>query len=145
MAGSGFPQRSAYGAGGMTAPGAGQEQLDGPPPSPVMANAPGGGLQPGAQQPMPTFAQMSQPLTAGTPGRATSPEVLMGIMQSAETIYGMLDSMASITPDLANDFALQKDLLQRTMAKLVMKSGQPSAPTSPGTNFPGGGFAAGAM
>lgn len=145
MAASGFPQRKASGAGGMTAPGAGQEQLDGPPPSPVMANAGGGTLDPGTQPQMPSFAQMSQPLTAGSPGRATSPEVLMGMMQGAETIYGMLDSMASISPDLANDFALQKDLLQRTMAKLVVKSGMPGAPASPGLNFPGGGFASGSM
>jgi hypothetical protein len=143
MAGSGFPQRKASGAGGMTSPGAGQEVLDGPPPSPVMANA--SMPQPGAQPQMPSFAQMSQPLTAGTPGRATSPEVLMGIMQGAETIYGMLDSMASIVPDMANDFALQKDLLQRTMAKLVVKGGQTGSAASPGMNFPGGGFASGSM
>ena len=68
MAGSGFPQRKASGAGGMTSPGAGQEVLDGPPPSPVMANA--SMPQPGQQPQMPSFAQMSQPLTAGTPGRA---------------------------------------------------------------------------
>ena len=144
MASSGFPQRKASGSGGMTSPGAGQEQLDGPPPSPAMPMG-GGQLQPGAQPQMPSFGQMAQPLTAGSPGRATSPEVLMGIMQSAETIYGMLDSMASITPDLANDFALQKDLLQRTMAKLMVKSGTPGAAASPGMNFPGGGFASGTM
>lgn len=145
MAGSGFPQRKSQGAGGMTAPGAGQEQLDGPPPSPVMANA--GQLQPGAApQPMPSFAQMSQPLTAGSPGRAVSPEVSMGIMQTSETIYGLLDSMASIAPDLANDFALQKDLLQRTMAKLLVQGGTGSSSAgNPGLNFPGGGFAQGAM
>lgn len=144
MAGSGFPQRKASGAGGMTSPGAGQEILDGPPPSPVMANT-SGTIQPGQQPQMPSFAQMSQPLTAGTPGRATTPEVLMGIMQGAETIYGMLDSMASIAPDMANDFALQKDLLQRTMAKLVVKGGQTGTAASPGMNFPGGGFAGGNM
>lgn len=144
-----FPQRKSAGAGGMTAPGVGQEALDGPPPSPVMAQAgggmPGGGLVPGGAPQMPSFGEMSQPLTAGTPGRATSPEVAMGIMQGAETIYGMLDSMASIAPDLATDFALQKDLLQRTMAKLFVKSGQPASAASPGMNFPGGGFASGAM
>ena len=69
----------------------------------------------------------------------------MGIMQGAETIYGMLDSMASIAPDMANDFALQKDLLQRTMAKLVVKGGQMGAAPSPGMNFPGGGYASGSM
>lgn len=65
----------------------------------------------------------------------------MGMMTSAETIYGMLDSMASIAPDLANDFVLQKDLLQRTMAKLLVKGGTAGMSTSTGgTSFPGGGF-----
>lgn len=121
-------------SGGMTSP------LDGPPPSPVMAQA-GGPLAPGAgAAPLPDFAEMSQPLTAGTPGRATSPEILVGIMQSAETMYGMFDSMASIVPDLAVDFALLKDVLQRTMGKLLVKGGQPASPNAPGLNFPGGGF-----
>lgn len=145
MAGSGFPERKASGSGGMSSPGT--EVLDGPPPSPVMAQA-GGGQLPmgaGAAQPMPSFDQMAQPMTAGTPGRATSPEVAVGMMQSAETIYGMLDSFASIAPDLATDFALQKDLLQRTMAKLLTNSGQTGSPSATGSNFPGGGFASGSM
>lgn len=141
MAGS-FPQRKAQGAGGMTSGGA--DQLDGPPPSPVLPDG-GAQLQPGQAPQMPSFAQMAQPLTAGSTGRAVSPEVSMGIMQGAETIYGMLDSMASIAPDLANDFALQKDLLQRTMAKLLVTSGTPGRPGSPGLNFPGGGFNGGSM
>jgi hypothetical protein len=145
MASTGFPQRKAYGSGGMTSPGAGQEALDGPPPSPLMAQAGSGQLQPGMQPQMPSFAQMSQPLTAGSPGRAVSPEIAMGIMQTAETIYGILDSMASIAPDLANDFALQKDLLQRTMGKLLVNGGASGAPGATGLNFPGGGFASGAM
>ena len=141
-----FPQRKSFGAGGMTSPGAGQDLLDGPPPSPVMPPGGGSQLQPGAgPQPMPSFAQMAQPLTAGTPGRAVSPEIATGIMQTAETIYGILDSMASIAPDLANDFALQKDLLQRTMAKLMVSGGQMGMGTSPGLNFPGGGYAGGSM
>lgn len=144
MASSSFPQRKAFGSGALTSPGAGQEILDGPPPSPVMTNA-GGMPSGGAPQAMPSFAQMSQPMTAGSPGRAVSPEVSMGIMQTCETIYGLLDSMASIAPDLANDFALQKDLLQRTMAKLLTTSGTPGSPGAPGMNFPGGGFSAGAM
>jgi hypothetical protein len=144
MAGSGFPQRKSQGAGGMTAAAPGNDTLDGPPPSPAMQGAqpmqPGGGAAP-----MPSFAQMAQPLTAGTPGRATSPEIAMGIMQSAETIYSMYDSMASIAPDLANDFALMKDLLQRTMAKLLVNSGANAGANSTGLNFPGGGYATGAQ
>ena len=151
MASSGFPQRKSQGSGAMTSSGPNAAgPLDGPPPSPVMSQTPmptpgaamGGALTPGA---MPSFAQMSQPLTAGSPGRALSPEVAMGVMQTAEMMYGILDSMASIVPDLANDFVLQKDLLQRTMGKLLVKSGQSGAPTSTGPNFPGGGFTSGAQ
>ena len=132
------------GAGGMTSTGPNSSgPLDGPPPSPAMAQASMGPM--GQPAPMPSFAEMSQPLTAGTPGRATSPEIAMGIMQTAATIYGLLDSMASIIPDLAGDFALQKDLLQRTMAKMVVNSGVPSMPSSQGLNFPGGGFSGGSM
>lgn len=148
MAASSFPQRKSQGAGGMTAPGAGQEQLDGPPPSPVMAQTPGQmtpGQPMGGMQQMPSFSQMAQPLTAGTPGRAVSPEIATGMMQAAQTIYGMLDSFASMVPDLANDMALQKDLLQRSMAKLFETSGQNGVPGSTGVNFPGGGFPQGAM
>lgn len=142
MASSGFPQRKSQGSGGMTSPSG--SQLDGPPPSPVMANAQA--PVPGqAPAPMPSFAEMAQPLTAGTPGRAVSPEIAMGIMQSAETMYGMLDSIASIIPDLANDMALQKDLLMRSMSKLVTNTGPTGRPGSPGVNFPGGGFAGGSM
>lgn len=101
--------------------------------------APGAGMAP----PMPSFEQMAQPLTAGTPGRAVAPEIAVGMMESATTIYGMLDSFASIAPDLANDFALQKDLLQRTMAKLMVNGGQPGSPGATGVNFPGGGFLSG--
>lgn len=144
MARPGFPQRKSQGAGGMTAGGAGAQILDGPPPSPAMAGAhppvPGGGAAP-----MPAFGEMAAPLTAGTPGRATSPEIAMGIMQSAQTMFGMFDSIASIVPDLANDMALQKDLLQRSMAKLFVHSGVSGAPGSAGVNFPGGGFLGGSM
>lgn len=140
MASGGFPQRKSSGGGGLA--GSSGSQLDGPPPSPAMPEQTQ--LQPGVQPPMPSFSEMAQPLTAGTPGRAVAPETAVGILQSAETMYGLLDSFASIVPDLAADFALQKDLLQRTMAKLVVNSGTVAPPASTGLNFPGGGFAAGA-
>lgn len=143
MASSGFPQRKAAGAGAPTSGGP-QQVLDAPPPSPVMA-----GAQPpvpgGTPAPMPTFDQMSRPLTAGTPGRATSPEIAMGIIQASQTIYGILDSIASVVPDLAADMAMQKDLLQRSMAKLVTNAGTVAPAGATGNNFPGGGFAAGAL
>lgn len=139
MASPSFPQRKA--AGAQSIAGSSGSVLDGPPPSPVQPPA----IVPGQQPALPSFAEMSTPFTAGSPGRATSPEVLMGVMSGAETIYGMLDSMASIIPDLANDFALQKDLLQRTLAKLLVKGGSPASPTSSGLNYPAGGFDLGAQ
>lgn len=142
MASPGFPTRKSHGAGGMTGGGM-TSILDGPPPSPAM-----GGAQaplPGQQPPVPSFAEMAEPLAMGTPGRALSPELVMGMLQSASSIYGMLDSMAQLVPDLANDFALQKDLLQRTLGKLVVNGGTAAAPGSVGVNFPGGGFASGSM
>jgi hypothetical protein len=126
----------------MTSPSNGQEVLDGPPPSPMTPNP--ATMTPGAgPQPMPSFEQLAKPMTAGTPGRAVAPEIAMGMMQSAETISGLFDSMASIAPDLANDFALLKDLLERTMGKLLLGSGQTASPAALGTNFPGGGFGSG--
>lgn len=142
MARPSFPQRKSQGAGGMTGGGM-TSMLDGPPPSPVMAQA--GGIAPGAQPDVPSFSQMASPLAMGTPAQALSPDLVMGMLQSASSIYGMLDSMAQIVPDLANDFALQKDLLQRTLGKLVVQGGTAAAPGSPGVNFPGGGFAGGSM
>jgi hypothetical protein len=136
----GFPQRKAMGSGSMTSTGD-QSILDGAPPSPV---APEGMQMPPAGPPqMPSFEQLAQPMTIGSPSRALSPEVAMGMMSVAETIYGSFDSMASMAPDLANDFAMLKDFLQRTMGKLLLKSGQTASPTSAGSNFPGGGFSSG--
>lgn len=143
MADSPFPARKTSGGGGMTATSG--SMLDGPPPSPMMAGAPSTLIPGQGPGPMPSFGEMAAPLTAGSPGRVVSPEIAVGLMQTAETIYGVLDSMASIAPDLANDFALQKDLLQRTMGKLLLQGGQPSSPTSLGLNFPGGGFSSGAV
>jgi len=131
----------------MTSSGGMTSQLDGPPPSPFMPPGTPQTLSPGmpagTPTPMPTFAQMAEPLTAGTPGRALAPEIALGVYQGTETIYGMLDSFASIVPDLATDYALVKDLLLRTTAKLVTNSGVSPAPASTGTNFPGGGFLSG--
>lgn len=144
MASPGFPARKSQGSGAMTSPGS-TTVLDGPPPSPALAQA-GGGLAPGqGVPPTPSFSDMAQPLTPGTPGRALAPDVAMGVMEAASTIYGMLDSLAGIVPDLATDFALQKDLLQRTMAKLFVNNGQTASPNATGNNFPGGGFMNGAQ
>jgi hypothetical protein len=143
-AGSPFPQRKSQGSGSMTS--ADSSPLDGPPPSPVMPMD-GGQMTPGQPAQMPTdFAAMgSAPLTIGSPGKAVSPEVSMGMMSTAESISNTFDSMASIAPDLATDFALLKQLLQQTMGKLLLKSGQTASPASAGSNFPGGGFGTSTM
>lgn len=141
MAGGGFPQRKSTSTSNTAMPGGSASQLDAPPPSPVMS-----GVNPQAptQGPMPSFSEMSRPMTAGSPASVTPPEVFVGLMQSMTTIAGMYDSMASMVPELAGDFAMLKDLGQQVMAKLLVKGGQPAAPNSPGLNFPGGGFERGA-
>ena len=145
MAAPSFPTRRPQGQGGTAnyaQPGGSASQIDAPPPSPVMAQAPQGA---DPQAGFPSFSEMARPQTAGTPGQATSPEILVGIMSSMQTISGMYDSMASILPDLAGDFALLKDLGERTMAKLLVKGGQPASPNNAGLSFPGGGFDRGAQ
>lgn len=138
MAGPGFPQRKSQGSGGMTS--AAPDLLDAPPPNPTQ---PQGTPQPGQATPFPSFAQMAQPMTSGTPGQQLSPEILMGIMQGMTAIEGMWDSMASMMPDMAADFAMLKDFQQRVAAKITVKGGT-AAPTSAGNAFPGGGFDRGA-
>src|SRR3990172_5725948 len=133
-----FPQRKSQGAGGMTAPGVGGGVLDGPPPSRVMQGA--GPVVPGAAPAAPSFSDMAAPMAPGTLDRALTPELVSGMLMSSAAISKMLDSMATIAPDLANDFALIKDLLQRTLGKLVVNGGTAAAPGSNGPNFPGGGF-----
>jgi len=84
-------------------------------------------------------------MAPGTLDRALTPELVSGMLMSSAAISKMLDSMATIAPDLANDFALIQDLLQRTLGKLVVNGGTAAAPGSTGLNFPGGGFLSGTM
>lgn len=134
MAGAGFPQRKSQGAGGMTS--AAPDLLDAPPPNPTM---PQGAPQPGQATEFPSFSQMAQPMTAGSPGQQLSPEILMGVVQGMGAIEGMWDSMASLMPEMAADFAMLKDFQQRVAAKITVKGGTAAA-TSTGSAFPGGGF-----
>lgn len=138
MASPGFPSRKAQGSGAMTS--GVSEVLDQPPPNPTQ---PMQMPQPGGQTPFPSFSDMAAPLTAGSPGKQLSPEILMGVMQSLSAVEGIWDSAASILPDLAADFAMLKDLQQRVAAKIVVKGGTAPA-TATGNNFPGGGFDRGA-
>lgn len=134
MASPGFPTRKSQGSGAMTS--GVPEILDQPPPNPTTPQAM---PMPGQQPQFPSFAEMAAPVTAGTPGKQLSPEILMGVMQSFTAVEGIWDSAAAILPDLAADFAMLKDLQQRVAAKVVMKGGTAPA-TATGLGFPGGGF-----
>lgn len=119
-----FPPQGAGGGGG---------QLDSPPPSPTAM----GGGDPEAGS-VPTLSQFAGPQPIGSAN--LPPEILTGILQSAEKIGEMLDSYAQVTPDLAPDWALLKDMLQRTLGKVLVAGGNPTSATAPGSPFPGGGF-----
>ena len=102
-------------------------QLDGPPPSPT---AMGGSSAPFSMQ----------GLAPPVPTNQMPPEVLTGLLQSAQTIGQMLDSFAQVTPDKAAQLALIKDLLQQYLADLAVAGAGPVSPTAPGPAFPGGGI-----
>jgi len=117
------------GAGPYTGATADSSPLDGPPPSPTAM----GGVDPSAPASMrglaPPVASDQMP-----------PEVLTGLMQSAQTIGQMLDSFAQVTPDKAAKLGLIKDLLQQYLAEIVTAGAGPVSPTAPGPAFPGGGI-----
>jgi hypothetical protein len=107
-------------------PGAGSA-LDGPPPSPQSVGA----GPTGAPTPM-SLDQMAPPIPSGQ----LPPEMLTGIMQSAQTIAQLLDSYAQATPDLAQDWAQLKDGLAAVLAKLMQAGSAPTSPTATGPAFP---------
>lgn len=107
-------------------------QLDGPPPSPQLA---GGGPN-GQATPM-SMSQLApgQPMGAGQ----MPPEILSGILASAQRIEQLLDSYAQVAPDLGMEFSMIKTALASTLAKLVERGATPTSPTATGAAFPGGG------
>ena len=108
----------------MPMPGA--SPLDAPPSSPQIG-----------QQPIGSMAGMAPPI----PTSAMPPELLTGLLQAGQKMGEMIDSFAQVTPDLAADWSLLKDLLQRILGKAVGAGAGPAAsPTEPGGNYPGGGF-----
>ena len=120
----------------MPGPIPGSGPMDTPPPSP---DIPGGGV--GGQ--MPTLSGLSQP--APQIGSANlPPEILTGMLQAAQKISEMFDSFAQVTPDLATDWDLCKEVLKRTLGKVMVAGGGPTSPNAPGSQFPGGGINAGA-
>lgn len=105
-------------------------QLDGPPPSPTPMG--------GASGPF-----SMQGLVPPVPSHQMPPEILTGLMQSAQTIGSMLDSFAQVTPDKQAQLALIKDLLQQYLADVTTAGAGPTSPTAVGPAFPGGGISAG--
>lgn len=108
--------------------------LDTPPPSP---DVPGGGM--GGQ--MPTLSGLAQPAPIGSAN--LPPEILTGMLAAAEKISGMFDSFAQVTPDLASDWDLCKEILKRTLGKVMVAGGGATSQNAPGPQFPGGGLSAG--
>ena len=102
-------------------------RLDGPPPSPQAV-----GAGPTGQ---PTDFSLNT-LAPPVPSAQMPPEILTGIMQSAQTISDLLDSYAQATPDLAADWAMIKDALAATLAKLVQNGAGATSPTATGPAFP---------
>lgn len=105
--------------------------LDTPPPSP---STPGGGV--GGQ--MPTLSGLAAPAPIGSAN--IPPEILTGMLQAAEKIDGIFDSFAQVTPDLATDWDLCKEILKRTLGKVMAAGGGATSPNAPGSQFPGGGL-----
>lgn len=109
----------------------GTSPLDGPPPSPT----PMGGGSSGPFSPLGLV-----PGAATTPTDQMPPEILTGLMQSAQTISATLDSFAQVTPDKAPQLNLIKELLARYLADVTTAGAGPISPTAPGPQFPGGGI-----
>ena len=98
--------------------------LDGPPPNPMIA---------GPQQ-LP--GQMG---AGGAPGsRSLPPEVLQGALQSVTTMLEMMDSLASMFPDLAPHLAFAKDGLTKFQAQITLAGGGPTTAAQAGTPMPNG-------
>ena len=110
----------------------GGDPLSSPPPSPQIA---GGG--PTGQSP---FALAGGSGSGPIPSDKMPPEVLTGVLQSAETIGQMLDSFAQVAPDKAAQFAMIKDQLQQVLASLVVAGAGPTSPTAVGSAPPMGGI-----
>lgn len=102
-------------------------RLDGPPPSPQAVGAGPTGA--------PTDFSLQQ-LAPPVPSAQMPPEILTGIMQSAQTISDLLDAYAQTVPDMAADFAMLKDALAQVLAKLVQNGAGATSPTATGPAFP---------
>ena len=103
----------------------GGDALNGPPPSPqLLGGAPTGMSLAGLAGPAPV------------PSGGMPPEILTGIVQSAEQIGTLLDAYAQVAPDLAGEFAAVKAQLQTVLAKLIAQGAGATSPTNAGPGFP---------
>jgi hypothetical protein len=90
---------------------------------------------------MPTLGGLAQPAQIGSANMP--PEILTGMLQACQKIDEMFDSFAQVTPDLASDWDLCKEILKRTLGKVMVAGGSATSPNAPGSQFPGGGMNAG--
>lgn len=107
----------------------GASPLDAPPPNPA-TGAPG----------QPPFSAQGIAGPGGVPSTGMPPQILTGLMQSAQSMSDMLDSFAQVTPDKAPQLNLIKELLQRYLADVTVAGAGPTSPTASGPAFPGGGI-----
>lgn len=98
--------------------------LDGPPPNPMIA---GPQQLPGAMGAGPT----------GT-SRQLPPEVLQGLLQAGNTVMDIVNSMASMVPDLAGELALVQSGMQQFLSKVNLAGGGPTTQAQAGTPMPNG-------
>ncbi len=116
-----------------------------------MAGPSGGGISPNVgTSPTPMGAAGAGPfspqgLTGGggpqpIPAEQLPPEVLTGIMQSAQKIAALLDSYAQVVPDKGAQLALIKDMLARFLSDITSAGAGPTSPTNPGQAPPMGGM-----
>lgn len=115
--------------------GPGASQLDDPPPSPANTD----GMSPGPS----LDAIMGPQGRTQVPSNQIPPQVLTGMLQAASQMNTIINSFAQATPDLAPDWAICKAALASAMAKVQLAGAGPTAPTSTGPAFPGGGIDAG--
>lgn len=106
--------------------------LDGPPPSPAMAQ----GMSPG----LPLQDLLRGPGASPVPPDAIPPEMLTGIQQAGEQMITMIQSFAQALPGLSQDWAIVLAALQAALSKVQQAGSGPVSPIAAGPSFPGGGF-----
>ncbi len=99
--------------------------LDGPPPNPMLA---------GPQQlPGMMGASPSSPTSRQLP-----PETLQGLTQTMNTVLDIINSTASMVPDLAGTLAVATTAIQQFMSQVTLAGGGPTSQAQAGTPMPNG-------